>query len=211
MENYVIVTPDRTKILPDGLTSPDDWVLGFLVKEWSFKDAGKAVAALSDVPAGSDEAKLAAKFPYINIPKPNLFGFRLEKRYDWYYADVKDEEGIAGQGVKDPASLFANHQFVQMEVEGRIKWYDPSYGLVYDGDSEEARLEDFENKAISGYSVDILSLPLVHPVPVKEDALGTDLNGDGDTMDIVDDKDVSLFKKNDTTKREVRAELKTYY
>jgi hypothetical protein len=103
-------------------------------------------------------------------------------QYEWIYGDdVQDEAGVRGQGVQNPASLFGNHQFVQVSLGGVTKWLDPSYGLEYEGATDDDRLLDFDNKAIAGYFVIVWAT-------VKEAKLGmmgVDLNGDGDTADEV--------------------------
>jgi hypothetical protein len=97
------------------------------------------------------------------------------------WGDEQDEVGVRGQGVQNPASLFGNHQFVQVSLGGVTKWLDPSYGLEYEEATDDDRLLDFDNKAIAGYFVIVWAT-------VKEAKLGmmgVDLNGDGDTADEV--------------------------
>ena len=62
------------------------------------------------------------------------------KEYAWLYANVTDLAGVAGQGNKNPASLFENHALAL--VNGR--YYDPSYGKDY---SSPQNLES----AMAGY------------------------------------------------------------
>ncbi|MEM4302254.1 MAG: cadherin-like domain-containing protein, partial [Candidatus Caldarchaeum sp.] len=196
MNNFVKVEVDGTQLLTaDERMRVLDY--GFLVKHWNFAGAGKARDA---VDASGDPVMmgLLAKFPYINVPKPDFIG---DTTYKWHYADVTDREGIPGQGERNPASWFNNHQFVQMQTATGVRWYDPSYGVTYDGAMENDRLGAFDRMAVAGYYVAAL-------LDVKEGEIGVDLNGDMDTTDTVLWVGF-LIKENDPAALELKATVST--
>jgi hypothetical protein len=122
---------------------------GFLVKNWNFNGAGS-----SGIPA----------YPYLNIPDAP---FPAQNSYPWKFAEVTDQNGIAGQGNPNPASLFGNHQVV---LDGQ--YYDPSYGQKF------ASLKDIDDNAL------------------YESSFNLDLNGDGDKTDVGVQTNVFLIRKN---------------
>ena len=136
----------------------------FAVNSWSFSGSGTS---------GNTE------YPYINIlPIGDPNSYRSKNSYDFAYAEVTDEDGIAGQGNSNPASLFNNHQVM---VSGQ--YYDPSYGKIY------ASLEEIDSNSIAGfYKLDVL--------PLNETKYDLDLNLDGDKVDINVLTYVFLFRKN---------------
>ena len=133
---------------------------GFLVKNWNFNGAGS-----SGIPA----------YPYLNIPDAP---FPAQNSYPWKFAEVTDQNGIAGQGNPNPASLFGNHQVV---LDGQ--YYDPSYGQKF------ASLKDIDDNAIEAYF-------LTASVPLDESSFNLDLNGDGDKTDVGVQTNVFLIRKN---------------
>jgi hypothetical protein len=136
-DDYVIVEPN------DG-TSQE-----FLVKNWSFLGSGS-----SSVPT----------YPYLNVYK---VPFRLETEYNFLYEEFTDSDGIAGQGITNPSSIFANHQIVKI---GSV-YYDPSYGVTY------TSLADMDDRAIAGYLI-LATGTLDEPVYDR------DFNGNGNKTDL---------------------------
>lgn len=63
------------------------------------------------------------------MPKKYLFGWDEKGQTK----NLKDEQGVAGQGNANPHSLFANHVVAQLTVGGVTMLYDPSYGIIYSG------------------------------------------------------------------------------
>jgi len=120
-------------------------------------------------------------------------------------SDVTDLAGLAGQGgVNNPKSLFGNHQFVQVQVGGVTKWWDPSYGIEYAGTTESARLLAVDDGSVAGYGT-------VRLMKVREQVVGVDLNGDGDLVDATGASDITqlyvlLFRKNAIGTRELNRE-----
>ena len=115
--------------------------------------------------------------------------------YNWLYAEVTDEVGIAGQGNSNPAvSFFAQHQLAF--VDG--KYYDPSYGKMYSNSTEDLVMKDIENEAIGGYW-------WVHDInedggwPVDEPLVNLDINGNGNKTDMGVNTTAYLFRKDSTT------------
>jgi hypothetical protein len=88
---------------------------GFLVKNWSDDGSG----------LGTEEG-----YPFVNVySHEDLVGFLKDDHYEWLYSDVQDEAGERGQGQSNPASLFFSH--IVLAYDG--KYFDPSYGSIYDG------------------------------------------------------------------------------
>jgi len=90
--------------------------------------------------------------------------------YVWSYAEVNDQTGVQGQSNQNPKSLFNRH-FVVLR---NGNYYDPSYGATYTSSNQ------FFQNAISGYASSNRVLRIV-----SEQAINTDLNGDGDKADLV--------------------------
>jgi len=74
------------------------------------------------------------------------------------YADLISEEGVAGQNSPTPSEkTFGQHFIVKITDSQAIEdgklttlYYDPSYGVAYKGNKEEAE-RDFEDNAVDGY------------------------------------------------------------
>jgi hypothetical protein len=74
------------------------------------------------------------------------------------YGDLISKEGIKGQNSPTPSEkIFGQHFIVKVTdsqaiEDGRLTtfYYDPSYGVTYKGNKEEAE-RDFEDKAVDGY------------------------------------------------------------
>jgi hypothetical protein len=72
-------------------------------------------------------------------------GSKPGTEFPYTSAEVTDEEGIAGQGIKNPSAWFANHVIIEAEA----KLYDPSYGT---GPIEGAeQLNKYQEGAIAGF------------------------------------------------------------
>jgi hypothetical protein len=139
---------------------------GFLVKDWNFPAAG--ITGMSG----------NSLFPYLNIaqyqPPPlaqlNPASPIVGNSYVWDYAQVVDQNGVAGQGSPTPDSIFENHQIIRVvtthDGHTTASFYDPSYGKTYD------TLADMEQKDIAGYYI-------VENKAFNEQTLGADLDGDG--------------------------------
>jgi transglutaminase-like putative cysteine protease len=124
---------------------------------------------------GSGTSGLAG-FPYLNIPDTPLISGNT---YDFRFKEVSDQTGIPGQGTANPASLFNNHQMAK--IGGT--YYDPSYGMTF------SSVTDIDDSAIDGHFQQGL-------LPVDEPAVGLDLNGDGDMVDLAVDTVVLVVKQN---------------
>lgn len=93
-------------------------------------------------------------YPWINY-SVNAFAYGPVQNgrvtgYQWLAAPppgVIDAIGDPGQNTANPASLFGNHQFVQLLVNGQVRYFDPSYGVEY------ASLLDFDDNHLDGYFV----------------------------------------------------------
>ncbi|MDZ4371780.1 MAG: hypothetical protein U1C74_10205, partial [Phenylobacterium sp.] len=78
-------------------------------------------------------------------PKPGGTG---NMTYPYKWEDVTDNNGVPGQGVRNPQPFFFDHAIVH--ANGQL--YDPSYGLgPYAGATLTDRLQAYENANIAGY------------------------------------------------------------
>lgn len=146
--NYVFVYPSAEPSPTGGSAR-----YGFLVRDWSYTTGpGKS---------------FDPEYPYLNLLRSTL-----SQGYDWWYKQVTDLDGLPAQGSPNPRSRFNNHQFVQ--ING--KWYDPSYGVIYIGATENDRIKSFQSY-LSG--LDLFQTSYT----VTEMHLGSDLNGNGDLTD----------------------------
>jgi hypothetical protein len=68
-------------------------------------------------------------------------------------AEVMKEVGVPGQEVETPASVFVNHQIVEVKAEGETKLYDPSYGTepISKWVRNAAGEETYRKKNIAGF------------------------------------------------------------
>jgi hypothetical protein len=97
-----------------------------------------------------------------------------DKNFD--YGDLISEEGIAGQNSPTLSEkTFGAHFIVKVTDSQAIKdgklttfYYDPSYGVTYKGNKEEAE-RDFEDNAVDGYFRQFFDKDLkVDPEPKSE-------------------------------------------
>ncbi len=115
---------------------------GFLAKDWTFY-----------TPHG-----ICTDLPYVNVwDNPS----ETDTSYLFQYEDAHDEIGVIGQTAANPASWFFNHQIVVVND----RFYDPSYGAVYE------TLEEVKEGDFSGWW---------HFDSGTEVTLGIDVNNDGD-------------------------------
>jgi hypothetical protein len=154
---------DSTILL--GITPKDDKE-GFMVPDWQFNS--KALFKDNGLTLPDDYAKTLAAYPYADVPDTSATPWPPETRvpvdqtpyyknntYQWKLPtvkgdkatqeDVKDRTGVPGQNSSDPASLFGDHAIVKVVIAGQTKYYDPSYGTVYDS------LLDFNNSLAGFY------------------------------------------------------------
>ncbi len=171
---------------------------GFLVKNWTFDaGGGHSDAAVVSISGVSDRAAFVAKYPYLNIVTGDGRPYDpATNQYSWVHADVEDAAGIVGKGPNpNPASLFEVHALAELEVGGVTKWYDPSYGVIYEGATAEMREADFEGTAVAGFYRRMRAT-------VKESELGVDLNGNGNATDVVPNA-MCFFMKTNTSEDEI--------
>ncbi len=91
------------------------WRTGMLVKNWEFQAVGGSPGT--------------SPYTYIlNLDDPTV-------------SEVKDREGIPGQGNPNPPGGFANHFIIRLGG----KYYDPSYGA-----GPYATESEWENAALDG-------------------------------------------------------------
>ena len=102
--------------------------------------------------------------------------------YDFYYNEVEDVNGVIGQSASNPESWFQQHCLVYLDFMG--KYYDPSYGKVYNSISQFKSLAIDMRICYSGrfleevydiFDPDNIYLPIY------------DFTGDGDLDDLVDE------------------------
>lgn len=122
---FITIEPRSTPTLPLDCGSYPMSAAGFLVKNYQFSGSGAAPC-----PA----------YPF-------RFNDPCAYYPSWPQADVVDMPGIAGQDNGNPASWFARHFIVKINM----KYYDPSYGAgPFSGTTDQATMA-WEGGAIAGY------------------------------------------------------------
>ena len=122
---FITIEPRSSPTLPldCGYSPSSAW--GFLVKNYEF---------LSGDPGP------CASYPYRFNDPCSAFG-------QWPQPDVMDLAGIPGQDNNNPASWFARHFIVKINLE----YYDPSYGAgPFTGTTDQATMA-WESGGIAGY------------------------------------------------------------
>ena len=120
----VVVGIDYVLLEPDPATT--NGARGFIIKNWTFNGAGTSGNPL---------------FPYVNTFLNNHYD---ASGFTWATSEVTDNAGIPGQNTANPLSLFRNHQMLKITVGTTTKYYDPSYGKIFNN------LGEFDSE-ISGY------------------------------------------------------------
>jgi len=186
----------RIEILTTG--QPTD-PTSFFVNFWQFGTA-HADAAIQRAP-GSELDSIIAAYPYLNVRQADGSYVNAQGNgYTFRFADVTDSPGTQGKGPNNnPASIFARHMFTQSTIGTDTIWFDPSYGCCYSGATKEARELDFDDGSIAAYCV-------LETADVRVSVIQVDLNGDGDTTDVVASP-VILSRENCIGVREVVAIL----
>ncbi len=155
---------------------------GFFVKEWPVIRQGASIYQL---------------YPYMNIiPDDDEIeasslkeGFTFFPHYfphQWKYHELNDAIGLEGQGNNNPYSIFELHQVVF--IDG--KYYDPSYGNVYES------LSDMSDTIVGAF------YKMKDSATFNETGANFDLNEDGlyETIQLtrrfllIDPKDVDTSK-----------------
>ncbi len=116
-----------------------------LIKNWNYSN-----------PTLNDTSPYQWRF-IINEEDGGYYGM-VPKNDNNRYGDLTSEVGLAGQNSPTPSEkVCGRHFIVKVTDEKAIKegglttfYYDPSYGVSYHGEKEEAQ-RDFENKAVDGY------------------------------------------------------------
>lgn len=122
---FVTIEPQGTPALPPDCAYSPSPAAGFLVKNYQFSGAGLSSCA---------------NYPYRFNDPCFFFG-------QWSEPDVVDLEGVPGQDNGNPASWFARHFIVKIN----LRYYDPSYGAgPFTGTTEQATMA-WEGGAIAGY------------------------------------------------------------
>ncbi|MEI6311595.1 MAG: hypothetical protein WCP57_04955 [Bacteroidota bacterium] len=138
----IIKTNNYINIRAQSVSTSCGSIGSFLVKNWTFSTPTDSIAC-SDM-------------PYKNYYDANFWS--NDVYYPFSYTEVSDQTGIIGQTAPNPASYFSNHQICF--ING--KYFDPSYGLMYN------TLSDIR-AGIDGWSIRITS---------NESAESYDINGD---------------------------------
>ncbi len=122
---FVTIEPRNPPTIPVDCSYSPDPASGFLVKNYTFTGFGQAPC-------------IAYSYRF-NDPC-SIYGY-------WPAPDVVDAEGTPGQDNTNPASWFARHFIVKINM----KYYDPSYGVgPFTGTTDQATMA-WEMGAIAGY------------------------------------------------------------
>lgn len=123
----------------------------FWVKDW-----GKIPASTCFFEFQSSE------FDMIPYPPSGQYGY-----YDDLGINLKNERTIPGQnsgGDAPSQKVFGNHQFVKYKkADSTFAYYDPSYGVTYNGTTKAQCEADFQSKALVGFG----KPALLQPSPTK--------------------------------------------
>jgi hypothetical protein len=135
---------------------------------------------------------IESTYPYVDVVPGGTHGFINGSSYNFSHADVTDQPGVAGQNNSNPASIFPNHAVVAyVNSSNQTVWYDPSYGgLPCSGDSNDARLLNFQMRSIAGFLVE------ADNVSVNQSTLSGADSGTGQVI-----RTVFFLKPNDGTLR----------
>ncbi len=131
-----------------------------MVNSWSF-GAPNGANAVKSFPGLTDaqKAALLAKYQYIDVAPGTDFESVLNADRNGYQFAKADVNYFAGQQAKgpngNPAAVFSDHGFVQYIGGGNTYWFDPSYGHVYWGNTDDQRLLYLDDNSMSGYSIGI--------------------------------------------------------
>lgn len=86
---------------------------------------------------------------FVNIADSPLGLVPGRDSYNWDYSEVVDQPGIAGQNNSNPQSIFRDgHMVLEITLRGKTVWLDPSYGKMYEGDTDADRWENFMSRAV---------------------------------------------------------------
>ncbi len=199
---------------------------GFLIKSWEFHGAGSSARAIESIPGRTPEEvrAIVEEYPYLNVlPANGDFVNAAHNAYNFRYADVTDNQGLQGKGPNDnPFANFSDHGFTQFTIGTTTMWMDPSYGRVYWGADEEARLRYFEDGLAPNYGEGMIAGywgTIQNPPPPQNPTApfiiernlgenGRDINGDGQFT--VVQTPVMLIKKNTLGTPEIQATVSTY-
>lgn len=107
---------------------------------------------------GAAKTVCATRNVCIMLVKNWSFGMPGFGEFPYETNQVTDEEGVPGQGVKNPPPFFWDHAIVDAGKAGSAALYDPSYGkgpflgteIVKPG-TEKSVLEEYQKKDIDGY------------------------------------------------------------
>ncbi len=107
---------------------------------------------------GAAKAPCSTIYVCVMLIKNWSFGTPGFGEFPYEINQVKDEEGVPAQGVKNPPPFFWDHAIVKAGVEGSEALYDPSYGAgpflgteVVKPATEKSVLEEYQKKSIDGY------------------------------------------------------------
>ena len=141
--NFFEICPSSNDHNPQVTSGPLD--TGIMIKTWTF---------------GTSSGK--RPHPYQNTPVRASWFNATSTGYEWVVsppAEVNYTEGTPGQGQgkNKPKSLFLRHYVAYVEVNGKGKYYDPSYGKIFDPNDptiQPANLRSLQQQfmsEISGY------------------------------------------------------------
>jgi hypothetical protein len=114
------------------------------------------------------------------------------------FSQLRRLPGLAGQNSPAPRADFgleSGHIFVRLVIGGVTRWLDPSYGVEYAGDTDDERINSFEDQAVYGLIQDGEG----EAVSDVEIALGVDCDGDGN---ITSDEAMTKVVKQIVVKRQ---------
>jgi len=118
------------------LDEPNEFVL---VNHWAIAEDAK----------NEDQASLTVNQALLDNRSSSGSYLEVNKQY----GDLVNLSGIAGQNSPEPArKVFDLHVITKVLLEGGL-YYDPAYGIRYDGNTPSKAAQDFEKKSVFGYAL----------------------------------------------------------
>jgi hypothetical protein len=121
-----------------------------MVKSWVFPEHDGPYVNIVD--AAPTQLRIRDKFvPYQDLGE-GTYAYKFKRSPVW------DTNGVGGQNVQNPASLFNNHVVVGIRqlilpsgtmIDTAI--YDPSYGAIYSTTAGQHYLQAMQNEAVAGF------------------------------------------------------------
>src|SRR5262249_25044667 len=102
--------------------------------------------------------------PYVNVYTTLVHPFTFNPATGWNYTWLNQAgiatpamtklPGVKGQGNANPLAFFRDHAVTELTINGVSTLFDPSYGTVVTGNSEDELLLKLQNASLDYISTD---------------------------------------------------------